>query len=68
MSPNVVPTDPASTSSVADSEIVTSSLPALGWARVLLVLKEHGVVGALCLMMAYQIGLMASAQNYMCGI
>lgn len=58
--------DPAA-SSPAD-ELVISTLPALGWARVLLFAKQHGVVSALVLMMAYQIGLMASAQAYMCGI
>ncbi len=62
------PTDLADTSIPTDVEIVTSTLPALGWARVLLVLKEHGIVAALCLMMAYQIGAISSAQQYMCGV
>jgi hypothetical protein len=52
----------------ATDEIVTSALPALGWARVLLIAKQHGVLVALCLMMAYQIGVIASAQNYVCGV
>ncbi len=59
--------DPADTSSTTD-EIVASSLPALSWARVLLVAKQHGVVGALCVLMIYQMGLLASAQSYMCGV
>ncbi len=63
-----ISTDPVDTSSNLDPEMVASALPALGWARVLLVLKEHGIVAALCLMMAYQIGLMSSAQSYMCGV
>ncbi len=45
-----------------------SALPALGWARVLLIAKQHGVLAALCLMMAYQIGVIASAQQYVCGV
>ena len=49
-------------------EIVASTLPALSWARVLLVAKQHGIVGALCVLMIYQMGLLASAQNYMCGV
>ena len=60
-------TDPAGTSSVTD-DLVTSTLPALSWARVLLLAKQHGVVAALCLLMAYQIGIIASAQDYMCGV
>ncbi len=59
--------DPANTSSTTD-ELVASSLPALSWARVLLVAKQHGVVGALCVLMIYQMGLLASAQSYMCGV
>ncbi len=59
--------DPADTSSTTD-EIVASSLPALSWARVLFVAKQHGVVGALCVLMIYQMGLLASAQSYMCGV
>ena len=59
-------TDPVA-SSPAD-ELVISTLPALSWARVLLLAKQHGVVAGLCLIMAYQIGIMASAQAYMCGV
>ena len=59
--------DSASTSSPTD-ELVTSSLSALSWARVLLFAKQHGVVAALCLLMAYQVGIIASAQSYMCGV
>ena len=60
-------TDPAGTSSVTD-DLVTSTLPALSWARVLLFAKQHGIVAALCLMMAYQIGVISQAQSYMCGV
>ncbi len=49
-------------------EIVASTVPALTWARVLLVMKQHGVVGALVVLMIYQLGLLASAQSYMCGV
>ena len=59
--------DPNGSTSPTD-EIVASTIPALTWARVLLFAKQHGVVAALCLLMAYQIGLMASAQQYMCGV
>lgn len=52
----------------ASDELVTSVLPALSWARVLLLAKQHGVVAALCLLMAYQIGLMSQAQSYVCGV
>ena len=60
-------TDPAGTSSSSDVEIV-SPLSALSWARVLLFARQHGVVAALCLMMLYQLGVMATAQNYVCGV
>ncbi len=59
--------DPVDTSSTTD-ELVASILPALSWARVLLFAKQHGVVAALCVLMAYQVGLMAQAQSYMCGV
>lgn len=49
-------------------EIVTSAFPALMWPRVLLFAKQHGIVAALCLLMAYQVGVIASAQDYMCGV
>ena len=49
-------------------EIVASTVPALTWARVLLVAKQHGVVGALCILMLYQLEIFASAQSYMCGV
>lgn len=58
--------DPAATSPADD--LVISTLPALGWARVLLFAKQHGVLSALCLLMAYQVGVMASAQAYVCGV
>ncbi len=59
--------DPNAPTSTTD-ELVASTVPALTWARVLLLAKQHGVVAALCLLMAYQIGLMASAQQYVCGV
>ncbi len=49
-------------------DLVASTVPALTWARVLLVAKQHGVVAALCVLMIYQLGLIASAQSYMCGV
>jgi len=58
--------DPAASSPADD--LVISTLPALGWARVLLFAKQHGVLSALVLMMAYQIGVIASAQSYVCGV
>ena len=62
-----VPLDPNGPTSPTD-ELVASTVPAVSTARVLLVLKEHGIVAALCMMMAYQVGILASAQNYMCGV
>ena len=59
--------DPNGSTSPAD-EIVASTIPALTWARVLLLAKQHGVVVALCVLMAYQIGMIAQAQSYMCGV
>ncbi len=59
--------DPNGSTSTTD-ELVASTIPALTWARVLLLAKQHGVVAALCLLMAYQIGIMASAQQYVCGV
>ncbi len=59
--------DPNGPTSPID-DLVTSTVPALTWARVLLLAKQHGVVAALCLLMAYQIGLMSSAQQYVCGV
>ncbi len=52
----------------ATDDLVTSMVPALSWARVLLLAKQHGVVAALCFLMAYQIGLMSQAQSYVCGV
>ena len=59
--------DPNGSTSTTD-ELVASTIPALSWSRVLLVAKQHGIVGALCVLMVYQMGLLASAQNYMCGV
>ena len=59
--------DPNGPTSLTD-DLVASTVPALTWARVLLVAKQHGIVGALCVLMVYQMGLLASAQNYMCGV
>ncbi len=58
--------DPAASSPT--DELVISTLPALSWARVLLFAKQHGVVACLCLLMAYQIGIISSAQQYVCGV
>lgn len=55
-------------STSATDEIVTSALPALQWARFLQLAKQHGLVFALCVMMAYQIGVLATAQTYVCGV
>lgn len=59
--------DPNGSTSPTD-EIVASTIPALTWARVLLFAKQHGVVAALCFLMAYQIGMISQAQSYMCGV
>ncbi len=59
--------DPKAPTSTTD-DLVASTVPALTWARVLLVLKQHGVLGALVVLMVYQMGLLGSAQSYMCGI
>lgn len=60
--------DPVDTSSLIDPEMVASALPVLNWARVLLITKQHGLVGLLTIAMIYQVGLLAKAQNVMCGI
>jgi len=60
--------DPAGSTSPIDDVVVSTALPALSWARVLLFAKQHGVVAGLCLVMAYQIGMIAQAQSYMCGV
>jgi len=49
-------------------DLVASTLPALTWARVLLLAKQHGLVGLLCVAMVYQMGVLSSAQSYMCGV
>ena len=67
MSPRTQITESAADSSASDV-LVTSGLPALSWARLLLLAKQHGVVAALCLLMAYQIGVIAQAQTYVCGV
>ena len=67
MSPNTVPTEPAEPTSPADV-IVDTALPVLQWARFLQLVKQHGLVFALCVMMAYQIGMIATAQTYVCGV
>lgn len=68
MSPRTqAPLDPNGPTSPTD-ELVASTVPAISMARVLLVLKEHGIVAALVLMMAYQIGFMSQAQSFMCGV
>lgn len=68
MSQEIVPLDPAGSTSPIDDVVVSTALPALQWARVLLIVKQHGVVAALCVIMAYQIGMLASAQSYVCGV
>ncbi len=59
--------DPSASSSPTD-DLVATTMPAISWARVLLIAKQHGVVGALCLLMLYQLEVFASAQSYMCGV
>ena len=59
--------DPNGPTSPTD-ELVASTVPAITMARVLLLAKQHGVVVALCFLMAYQIGVISQAQSYMCGV
>ena len=59
--------DPNGPTSPTD-ELVASTVPAITMARVLLLAKQHGVVVALCFLMAYQIGMISQAQSYMCGV
>ena len=66
MSPRVSPESVESTSPA--DVIVDTALPALQWARLLQLAKQHGVVAALVVLMAYQIGMLATAQTYMCGV
>ena len=66
MSPRVSP-EPVEPTSTADV-IVDTALPVLQWARLLQLAKQHGVVAALVVLMAYQIGMLAYAQTYVCGV
>lgn len=66
MSPRVSP-EPVEPTSTADA-LVDTALPALQWARLLQLAKQHGVVAALVVLMAYQIGMLAYAQTYVCGV
>mgnify|MGYP000984587740 FL=1 len=66
MSPRVSPESAGQTT--ATDDLVTSALPVLQWARLLQFAKQHGVVAALVVLMAYQIGVLATAQTYMCGV
>jgi len=59
--------DPNGSTSPSD-DLVASTIPALTWARVLLVTKQHGLVGLLTLAMIYQLGILAKAQTAMCGV
>lgn len=40
------------------AELGTSSLSALNWARVTLLIKEHGLMAGVLLLLAYQAGLL----------
>ncbi len=61
MSPNPIQVpDPIDVSSPVD--IVSAS------ARVHLFIKQHGLLAMLTLAMLYQIGVMASLQNQVCGL
>ena len=64
----MTPPNGAGESSSTTDEIVTTALPALQWARLLQLAKQHGVVAALVVLMAYQIGVLATAQTYVCGV
>lgn len=43
-------------------------LAALNWARVLQVVQRHGLTGVICMLLAYQLGWIASAQSQVCGV
>jgi hypothetical protein len=60
--------DPTTSSPTEDGDAVLPPLSALSWARVLLFGKQHGVVAALVLITIYQVGLIAQAQQYVCGV
>lgn len=49
-------------------DLVASTVPALTWARVLLFMKQHGIVAGLCLLMLYELGTVAALQAQMCGV
>lgn len=53
---------------VSSSSCVANTVSGLYWPRVLLFAKQHGIVAALCLMMAYQIGVISEAQSMVCGV
>lgn len=63
-----LPNSPDLDSGVSSSSCVANTVSGLYWPRVLLFAKQHGIVAALCLMMAYQIGVISEAQSMMCGV
>ena len=59
--------DPNGPTSTID-ELVASTVPALQGARVLQLIKDHGLMTGILVCLAWQIGVMAKAQDYMCGV
>lgn len=45
-------------------ELVTSSLSAISLARVTLLIKEHGLMGCVLLLLAYQAGILMKVSQY----
>jgi hypothetical protein len=43
-------------------------VPALQWARVHQLIKQHGLTGVILILLAYQMGLLGQAQTGVCGL
>lgn len=59
--------DPVGPTTATDA-IIDTALPALQWARVYTLFKTHGLLTAVLVLMAWQIGMIANAQDFMCGV
>lgn len=54
--------------SLTDENSSPPTLAALNWARALQLIQKHGFTGLIVVVLAYQLGWLASAQSNMCGV
>lgn len=59
--------DPAGQNVPTDHES-HPGLHALQWARVLSIIKQHGVTGMILVLLAWNLGFLDRAQSFGCGI